>query len=162
MAEEKEISYIDYSEALTVYEKTIKASGGGLAGVGKEGSIKAVLDFIKNDDYYPSFPEKLNYLVYGLCSGHCFFDGNKRISLTLGTYFLHKNGYYWEAGIFMRQFEAIVYHVAAGNIDKDLLQRLIQCFMDGNDYDEELKIDLAEAINNGKLGIDGEDYNNGR
>ena len=46
----------------------------------------------------------------------------------------------------MRKMESFVYHVAASNIDKDLLQRIIQCIMDGVDYDEELEIDIANAI----------------
>ena len=65
--------------------------------------------------------------------------GNKRIALTLGAYFLHKNGYPWEACIFMRQLEAIVYHVAASHIDQDLLLRIMTAFMSGKDYDEELE-----------------------
>lgn len=30
--------------------------------------------------------------------------------------------------------------------------------MAGKDYDEELKIDIAKAMNKGDLGIEGEDY----
>jgi len=58
----------------------------------------------------------------------------------------------------MRQLEAIVYHVAASNINQNLLLRIIIAFMTGKDYDEELKIDIANAISKGKLGIKGEDY----
>ena len=46
----------------------------------------------------------------------------------------------------MRQFEAIVYHIAASNIDKDLLLRITTAFMKGKDYDESLKIDIANAM----------------
>ena len=59
----------------------------------------------------------------------------------------------------MRQLEAIVYHVAASNITQDLLLRIMTAFMIGSDYDEELKIDIANAMSNGELGIKGEDYN---
>jgi death-on-curing family protein len=31
--------------------------------------------------------------------------------------------------------------------------------MSGQDYDEEQKIDIANAIDNGELGINGEDHN---
>lgn len=92
------------------------------------------------------------------CSGHFFNDGNKRIALTLGTYFLHKNNYYWHACTCMRALESIIYHVAASNIDQDLLLRIVDSFMLGKDYDEELKIDIANAMSKGKLGIEGEDY----
>jgi death-on-curing protein len=103
-------------------------------------------------------PVKLTYLVFKFCAGHYFNDGNKRIAITLGAYFLHKNEYFWQACTFMRQLESIVYHVAASNIDQDLLYRIIDCFMNKRDYDEELKIDIAKAMNKGALGIaeDGE------
>lgn len=155
----EEIRYIDYEEALNVYHKMIDASDGGFEGVRDERGILATLDFIQNDLYYPAFADKLTYLVFCFCSGHYFNDGNKRIALTLGAYFLHKNGYNWHAVIFMRQLESIVYHVAASNIDKDLLSRIMTAFMDDTDYDEELKIDIANAMSNGELGIKGEDYN---
>lgn len=147
------IKYIDYEEALGVYHKMIDASEGGFEGVRDKGGISATLDFIQNDDYYPTFTDKLSYLVFRFCSGHFFNDGNKRIALTLGAYFLHKNGYPWEACIFMRQFEAIVYHIAASHIDQDLFLRIMQAFMNGKDYDEELKLDIVKAMRKGDLGM---------
>lgn len=153
-----EIQYISYEESLVVYRKMIDASDGGFTGIRDKGGILSTLDFVQNDDYYPTFSEKLSFLVFKFCSGHYFNDGNKRIALTLGAYFLHKNGYPWEAYIFMRQLEAIVYHVAASHIDQDLLLRIMTAFMSGKDYDEELKIDIANAMSNGELGINGEDY----
>ena len=136
----KDIQYIEYEEAINVYNRMIDNSGGGFEG-------------IRDDTYYPDFTDKLTYLVFRFCSGHFFNDGNKRIALTLGAYFLHKNGMNWHACVFMKQLEAIVYHVAASHIDQDLLLRIVQCFIAGNDYDEELKIDIAMAMNNGSLGI---------
>ena len=113
----EEIIYIDYDEALNIYGKMIDASDGGFEGVRDEGGIRATLDFVQNDLYYPTFADKLTYLMYRFCSGHFFNDGNKRIALTLGAYFLHKNNYYWHACICMRALESIIYHVAASNID---------------------------------------------
>lgn len=153
-----EVKYISYEEALNVYNKMIDASEGGFDGVRDEGGILATLDFVQNDMYYPDFSDKLSYLVFKFCSGHYFNDGNKRIALTLGAYFLYKNSYVWQATIFMRQMESIVYHVAASNIDQDLLLRIMTFFMKGEDYDEELKIDIANAMSNRDLGIKGEDY----
>ena len=127
----------------------IVASDGGFEGVRDSGGILATLTFIQSDMYYPTFTEKLSYLVFKFCSGHYFNDGNKRIALTLGTYFLHKNNYPWEACIFMRQFEGIVYHIAASHIDLDLLLRITQAFVEGKDYSEELKIDIANAMRKG-------------
>lgn len=36
--------------------------------------------------------------------------------------------------------------------------RIMTCFMNGEDYDEELKIDIANAMSRGELGVRGEDY----
>ncbi len=146
--------YISYDEAINVYCKMIDASDGGFEGVRDEGGILATLDFV----HYPDFADKLCYLVFKFCSGHYFNDGNKRIALTLGAYFLYKNSYFWQATTFMRQMESIVYHVAASNIDQNLLLRIMTCFMNGEDYYEDLKIDIANAMSKGKLGINGEDY----
>ena len=131
----------------------IDASDGGFEGVRDEGGIRATLDFVQNDLYYPTFADKLTYLMYRFCSGHFFNDGNKRIALTLGAYFLHKNNYYWHACICMRTLESIIYHVAASNIDQDLLLRIVNSFLTSKDYDEELKIDIANAMSKGELGI---------
>ena len=51
-----------------------------------------------------------------------------------------------------------IYHVAASNIDQDLLLRIVNSFLISKDYDEELKIDIANAMSKGELGIQGEDY----
>lgn len=154
-----EICYISYEDVLKVYRKMIDASDGGFAGVRDEGGILATLDFVQSDIYYPTFAEKLCCLVFQFCSGHYFNDGNKRIALTLGAYFLHQNHYPWEACIFMRQFEAIVYHVAASNIDQALLLRMMRAFIAREDYDEALKIDIAKAMSRGKLGFPSEGDN---
>ncbi|ETK03585.1 death-on-curing family protein [Tannerella sp. oral taxon BU063 isolate Cell 5] len=154
----KKILYIDYDEVLMVYLKMIEASDGGFSGVRDEGGIRATLEFVRNDDYYPTFADKLSYLVFTFCSGHYFSDGNKRIALTLGAYFLHKNERYWNACIFIKQFESIIYHIAASHIDSDLLLRMMHAFMAGEDYNEELKMDIAHATNKSELGVQGEDY----
>ena len=146
-----EIKYISYDEALTVYQKTIEKSGGGFSGIRDEGGINSILEFMQNDLYYPDFVSKLTYLVFRFCSGHFFNDGNKRIALTLGTYFLHKNGHYWAAAQFMQRMEAIVYHIAASHIEDTLLLRIIQCVVDCSDFDDRLKLDIANAMTQGNI-----------
>ena len=146
-----EIKYISYDEALTVYQKTIDKSGGGFSGIRDKSGIESVLEFIQNDMYYPDFVSKLSYLVFRFCSGHFFNDGNKRIALTLGTYFLHKNGHYWAAVQFMQRMEAIVYHIAASHIDDILLLRITKCVVDCNDFDDRLKLDIANAMAHGDI-----------
>lgn len=141
-----ELKYIDYDEALNVYRKTVEVSGGGLCGVKDEGGVRKVLDFVRNDLYYPTFVDKLTYLVFGFCAGHYFEDANKRVALTIGAWFLFYNGYFWHACNFLQCMEAICYHVAAGRIGQDLLHRIMECYMANEDYPEELKIDIIHAI----------------
>lgn len=143
---EVSLKYIDYDVALEVYSKTVAASGGGLQGVKDDGGIRKVLDFVQNDLYYPTFVDKLTYLVFGLCTGHYFEDANKRVALTIGACFLLYNGHYWHACNFMRFMEANIYHVAAGNIGKDLLHRIITSYMANEDLSEDLKLAIIHAI----------------
>ena len=145
-----EIQYISYNETLMVYQKTIEKSGGGFSGVRDENGINSVLDFMQNDGYYPDFVSKLCYMVFRFCTGHFFNDGNKRIALTLGVYFLHKNGHYWAAVQFMQRMEAIIYHIAASHINDDLLKRIMLCIVNCQDFDEELKMDIANAMAKGE------------
>ncbi len=103
---------------------------------------------MQNDRYYPTFVDKLAYLVFGLCTGHYFEDSNKLVALTIGVWFLVYNGYYWHAYNFMQCMEAIIHHVAAGSINKDLLQSIITCYMANEDYPENLKLEIIHAIDN--------------
>ena len=148
-----DIIYITFEETISVYSKTIEKSVGGFSGIRDEGGIRSVLEFIQNDLYYPTFIEKLSYLVFRFCSGHFFNDGNKRIALTLGTYFLLNNGHFWAATQFMKRMEAIIYHIAASHINDELLLRIIYFIVECQDFDEELKIDIAQAMAIGNTGV---------
>lgn len=141
-----EIRYITFDEAISVYNRTIEKSGGGFSGMRDEGGIRSVLDFVQSDEYYPDFISKLTYLVHRFCTGHFFNDGNKRIALTIGVYFLCINKQEWVAAVFMKRMESIVYHVAANNISDDLLKRIVCCVVECRDYGESLKIEIANAI----------------
>ena len=140
------LTYITYDEAISIYYKTVEKSGGGMAGVRDEGGIRAALEFMQDDLYYPEIADKAAYLMYSLCCGHYFADCNKRISITLTANFFLKNGYMYVVKNFMEEMEAIGYHVAAGHIDRDLLTRVIRCIVEDEDYNESLKIELWEAM----------------
>ena len=62
----EDIVYLSKEDLLKYYRETIEQSGGGMAEVRDSEGIDKVLEFVKNDDYYPSFEDKLTYLVYGL------------------------------------------------------------------------------------------------
>ena len=123
------IQYISYEEVLDVYARTIDKSGGGFSGIRDEGGIKAVIDFVQNDTYYPDFASKLSYLVFRLCSGHFFNDGNKRIAATLFIYFLN--------------FYRILYKNGKQVIDNNTLTALTLLIAESNPKEKEVIIDLV-------------------
>ena len=144
---EENIIYITLEQAKLVHEKTILFSGGGTYEPLDLGQLDSVLEHIKNDDYYPTFVDKLTHLFFCTCKFHCFADGNKRLAITLSAQFLLLNGYMAVAKNFFAVMENISYQVAAGKIDKDLLHRILLAVMDGTyDLDEELKLGILHAI----------------
>ena len=138
--------YLTLNQAVEVHRRTVRVSGGGIMGMLNMDMLESILNHIQNDDYYPTFEDKLTYLFFSACKLHCFADGNKRIAISLGAQFLLLNGYVFIAGRFIREMENISYHVAAGNIDRGLLKKIITAFLNGNEDDEELKLEILHAI----------------
>ena len=139
--------YITLQQAIDIHRKTIQYSGGGTYEHFDLGRLDSVLQNIQNDEYYPSFEDKLTHLFYCTCEFHCFADGNKRLAITLCADFLLLNGYMAVAKRFFTVMENISYHVAAGKIKKELLHRIMIAVMDGTyDSDEELKLAIFNAI----------------
>jgi death-on-curing protein len=141
------IIYITLEQVISTHEKTIQHSGGGTIGRFDLGRLDSVLQNIQNDDYYPTFVDKLTHLFFCTCMFHCFEDGNKRLAITLSARFLLLNGYMAVARIFFEITENISYQVAAGKIDKLLLHRIMNAVMDGTyGTNESLKLDVLNAI----------------
>lgn len=137
--------YFDVQHAVSVHDWIIEHSG-GLPGCKDLGQLESVLQHIQNDDYYATFDAKLTHLIFGINKFHAFNDGNKRSSLTLGAYFLSLNGYDYCVPQFVLQMENIVVAVAQGFITKDLLQRVVASLIDDDDFSDDLKLDLVEAM----------------
>ena len=144
------ILYLTLEQAVEVHHKTVEVSGGGALGHLEIGKLDSVLQHIQNDDYYPNFEDKLTHLFFSACKFHCFQDGNKRIAITLCAQMLLLNGYLYCAGHFIREMENISYHVAAGNIDKELLHEIIAAIINNEENDEELKLKILNAISGDK------------
>lgn len=141
------INYISIASAQEIHRLTIMHSGGGVYEHLDLGRLDSVLTNIQNDEYYPTFADKLTHLFYCTCQFHCFADGNKRLAITLSAQFLLINGYMSIAKHFFEVTENISYQVAAGKIDKELLHRILTAILKGTyDEDEELKLDLFHAI----------------
>ncbi len=145
----EEFRYITLDEAISIHKKTIYHSGGGTHAHLNLGQLESLLQHIQNDDYYPTFIKKLTHLFFGVCKFHCFADGNKRLAITLTAQFLLINEYVAIAKTYFRETENISYHVAAGHINEDLLERVLTAIiLNTFDSDESLKLELllAESI----------------
>ncbi|MEG1427411.1 MAG: Fic family protein [Oscillospiraceae bacterium] len=143
-----EIIYITPEQAKVTHAKTIEYSGGGTLEELDFGKLKSVLCNIQNDDWYPTFVDKLTHLFFCTCQFHCFADGNKRLAITLSTLFLLQNGYLGIAQTFLAKTENISLNVASSKIDKDLLQKIMTAIMnDRYDSDEALKLEIYNSIN---------------
>ena len=140
------IIYPSLKQAIEVHRKTVEISGGGALGHLELGKLESVLEHIQNDDYYPTFEDKLTHLFFCACKFHCFQDGNKRIAITLCAQMLLLNGYLYCSSQFLREMENISYHVAAGNIGKELLGEIIAAIIYEGMDSEELKLKILEAI----------------
>jgi death-on-curing protein len=141
------IVYINVEQAIETHKVTVRVSGGGADGILNIGYLESALEHIKNDDYYPTFEDKLTHLVFAANKFHSFQDGNKRISIALGAEFLIFNGYVFIVPRFIQEMENISYHVAAGKIGKDFLKEIITSIIYEPDYPEELKLKIYNAIN---------------
>lgn len=147
--------YIPKDLAIEIHRNTIEYSGGGDYNIINIGFLDSVLEHIQNDDYYPTFGEKLTHLVWSINRNHSFSDGNKRLSITLGAQFLLLNGYMFCVRRFLEDMENISYHLAAGRIEKELLSKLIQSFLNGeDDFNEALKLEYLLASADGTIGFD--------
>jgi death on curing protein len=139
--------YITLNQAIETHRNTVRISGGGSLGALELCKLDSVLTHIQNDDYYPTFADKLTHLLFCTCQFHCFEDGNKRVSVALGTQILILNGYLYCAKYFLRDMENIIRNVAAGKINKELLREIIQALIDEEMDSETLKLKIFEAIN---------------
>lgn len=138
--------YITIEQAVEIHDKTIDVSGGGTKGHLEIDKLKSCLDHIQNDDYYPSFEEKLTHLFFCANKFHSFQDGNKRIAISLGAQFLLLNGYVFIVSTFIKEMENISYYLADSKISKELLLKIITAVLNDDIDDESLKLEILNAI----------------
>lgn len=137
--------YINEEHAIQVHQKILHLSGGGI-GYKDLNNLRSPLHHIQNDDYYPSFEEKLTHLIFCINKFHAFSDGNKRTSIALGTFFLLLNGLDVFADKFVIEMENIAVAVADNLIDKSMLHEIVYSVINEEDYSEELKMKIIEAL----------------
>jgi death-on-curing protein len=137
--------YFDSEYVVKIHQKILNLSG-GIFGVKNIGNIDSPLNHIQNDDYYPTFEEKLTHLVFCLNKFHGFNDGNKRASIGIGAFFLEVNGLNAIVDKFIIEMENIAVAVADNIIDKDLLFEIIYSILNELDYNEQLKLKIINSL----------------
>lgn len=139
--------YFDFEYAIKEHYYIIEHSG-GLSGSKDLGQLKATLNFVQNDIYYPELEDKVSYLFYSVNKNHAFNDGNKRSSIALSAYFLEINGFGHIVSKFISQMENFAVDVADNLIDRDLLKEIITSIIYEPEFSYELKLKIIEAKSN--------------
>ncbi len=101
---------------------------------------------LQNDDYYPSFEEKLTKLIFSVNKNHAFEDANKRTSIALGAYFLEVNGYDYCIEKFICEMENIAVAVADNQINQDFLLEIVTSIIYEDSFNETLQLKLIDAF----------------
>jgi death-on-curing protein len=116
--------YIDAHIAIAKHDEIIEKTG-GVSGVQHRGMLESALEHIKNDNYYPTFVDKLTHIVDQI-NRQIFVDGSKRSAIAVGAYFLEVNGFDQAVvGIFIREMENPILLAARSELDKDDLKAII-------------------------------------
>ena len=140
-----EYIYIQTEYAIKLHNKIISVSWG------RNGEINvwlldSVLAHIQNDDYYPTFNDKLTHLIYWVAKNHAFIDGNKRTALDLWSYFIWLNFSNTLANEFIIAFENTIVHVVNSVISKELLCEIISAFMQWDINREDILLKIYHAL----------------
>lgn len=146
------ITYITLEEAIAKHDEIILASG-GLLGLRDEGLLISALTMIQNNFYYSEYHEKLTHLIFSINKNHCFIDGNKRASISLGASFLLNNGWSSEfVASFIMAMEEVVVWLANDEINKNDLNLIIEClflkFGSSKDYVDAMIQELLTDFRN--------------
>lgn len=105
-------------QIIFIHDQIIKATGGSL-GVREPGLLLAIVNkpaaSFAGSELYPTVFMKAAALYEALCNYHVFTDGNKRCSIAVMEYFLHKNNLTLTAS--KQAKEDYTLHIATTNPD---------------------------------------------
>lgn len=122
------IEYFDVEYIEEIHNDILKISQ-GLKGFKDKQEISKVCDFVQNDLYYPTFVEKLAYIIFSISKNHFFNDGNKRTALACGTYFLLLNGYKEKIDLYVTEMETHVVDLVEGKISRKELIEILKRYI---------------------------------
>lgn len=115
-------------EAVIILHEDIMRTMNGLVGTHPQqiGLLDSTLNQIQNDDYYPSFLDKLTHLIFACVKFHPFLDGNKRTALYLAKAFIKLNCPQLLPKNFYQNLEEVVVELAEDKINKEKLKEILK------------------------------------
>lgn len=127
------MKYLSLQEVQIMHDDIINEIG-GLKGANPKqiALLDSALTQIQNDDYYPSFIDKLTHLMFACVKFHPFADGNKRIALYIAKAFIKLNRPDSLPADFYQRLEDVIVSVASGEISKDELAQILSAMLKGN------------------------------
>lgn len=137
--------YFDAVRAINEHDKIIQLSG-GFMGILHSDELAGMLEFIKDDGYYPEYEDKLTHLVFSIAKNHYFSDGNKRSAIAVGAYFMQVNGLAAIVPAFIVDMEHVVLCVADDIISKDQLKVIMSEYISFGEMSEVSKLLVAESV----------------
>ncbi|HHH42149.1 MAG TPA: type II toxin-antitoxin system death-on-curing family toxin [Chloroflexi bacterium] len=112
--------YLTLSEALELYHRVMKQSG-GTVGIRDLNALESALAQPRmtfgGKDLYPTIVEKAAALGFSLIKNHPFVDGNKRLGHAAMETFLVLNGYEIEASV--DEQERVIFRIASGEMERE-------------------------------------------
>ena len=120
------MNYLSLEDAIALHDKMIEIMG-GLDGFdsSRVGCLESALEYIKNDDFYPNFLDKLTHLIFCCVKFHPFLDGNKRSAILIARVFVLINAPEILPNDFYERLENVVVGVASDEKDKDSLKAIL-------------------------------------
>lgn len=119
------IKYFGVEKILEIHQNIINISG-GLRGYKDEKGISQIIDFMSNDLYYPTFIEKLGYMIFSISQNHFFNDGNKRTALISGLYFLTLNGYLEKLDLYVIEMETYIIDLVENKLTREEFNKILE------------------------------------
>lgn len=123
--------YLALDDVIKLHDKMIQTMG-GLKGANPKqiALLDSALTQIQNDDYYPSFIDKLTHIMFACVKFHPFADGNKRTALLIGDAFIMLNHKATPKDFYQR-LEDVIVSVASDEISKDELKQILSDMLKG-------------------------------
>lgn len=120
------MKYFDLSYAIKFHDDLL-ALDDGLKGYNQTqiAYLDSALEQIQNDDFYPTFLDKITHLIFACIKFHPFLDGNKRTSIYLGYHFANINGIFCDKE-YIKAMEDIVVKVAENSLSKEDLKNNLE------------------------------------